>query len=135
MQISARLPIVLQSLFAEAMTGTLDQRRVMPAARSFMLAVPVLLAVFAWAGLMTLGLLLPFTFLVGSGPAMKGPAWHASADDIVLQEDLPSAVALNSVGLNIARCVGSALGGAILAADFAINALSYLGLIAVLARW
>lgn len=139
-QASATLPIMLLALLAGAVADNLDRRRVMLAAQSFMLAVSVLLALTSWAGALTPWLLLLFTFLLGCGTAMNGPAWQASVGDMVPREDLPAAVALNSMGFNVARSLGPAIGGAIFAAagaaaTFAVNALSYLGLIAVLASW
>lgn len=137
---AATLPIMVLALFAGAVADSLDRRRVMLAAQAFMLAVSVALAVMAWAGLMTPWLLLGLTFLLGCGTAMNGPAWQASVGDMVPRADLPAAVALNSMGFNAARSVGPALGGALVAlggaaAAFAVNALSYLALIAVLLRW
>ena len=88
-------------------------------------------------GVMTPWLLLGFTFLIGCGTALNGPAWQASVGDMVPRADLPAAVALNAMGFNMARSVGPALGGVIVAAAgaaaaFAVNAVSYIGLIAVL---
>src|SRR5207237_4363485 len=85
-------------------------------------------------------LLLLFTFLIGCGSALNGPAWQASVGEMVPREDLPAAIALNSMGFNVARSVGPALGGFIVAAAgaataFAVKAASYVGLIAVLLRW
>jgi len=139
-QASTTLPIMLLSLWAGAVADNLDRRRVMLAAQGFMLLVSVALAVCAWMGLLSPWLLLSFTFLIGCGTAINGPAWQASVGDMVPRSVLPSAVALNSMGFNIARSVGPAIGGAIVAAAgaaaaFLTNALSYIGLIAVLARW
>ena len=139
-QASTTLPIMLLSLWAGAVADNLDRRRVMLAAQGFMLSVSVALAVCAWMGLLSPWLLLSFTFLIGCGTAFNGPAWQASVGDMVPRSVLPSAVALNSMGFNIARSVGPAIGGAIVAvagaaAAFLTNALSYIGLIAVLARW
>jgi MFS family permease len=139
-QASATLPIMLLSLFAGAVADSLDRRRVMLAAQAFMLTVSLLLAVAAWTGIITPWLLLLFTFLIGCGTALNGPAWQASVGEMVPRRDLPSAVALNSMGFNIARSLGPAIGGIIVAvagaaAAFGVNALSYLGLIAVLLRW
>ncbi|MGN5374911.1 MAG: MFS transporter [Sphingomonas hengshuiensis] len=139
-QASTTLPIMLLSLWAGAVADNLDRRRVMLAAQGFMLFVSIVLAVCAWAGWLSPWLLLSFTFLIGCGTAINGPAWQASVGDMVPRSVLPSAVALNSMGFNIARSVGPALGGAIVAiagaaAAFLTNALSYIGLIAVLARW
>ena len=139
-QASVTLPIVLLSLVAGALADSLDRRVLMLGAQVFMLTVSILLSAFAWAGLLSPWLLLLFTFLIGCGTALNGPAWQASVGDMVPREDLPSAVALNSMGFNIARSLGPAIGGAIVAAAgaaaaFTVNALSYFGLIVVLARW
>lgn len=139
-QASTSLPIMLLALWAGAIADNLDRRRVLLAAQSFMLLVSALLAAAAWFGLVTPWLLLIFTFLIGCGTAINGPAWQASVGDMVPRPLLPSAVAYNSMGFNIARSVGPALGGAIVAvagaaSAFLINALSYVGLILVLKRW
>jgi MFS family permease len=139
-QASTTLPIMLLSLWAGAIADNLDRRRVMLAAQIFMLLVSAALAVCAWTGILSPWLLLAFTFLIGCGTAINGPAWQASVGDIVPRSVLPQAIAFNSMGFNIARSVGPALGGLIVAAAgaaaaFLINALSYVGLIVVLARW
>lgn len=139
-QASIALPIVLFSLFAGAMADSLDRRRVMLGAQFFMLSVSLSLAVCAWNGWMTPWLLLSFTFLIGTGAAFNASAWQASVSDMVPRAQLVGAVALNSMGFNMARSVGPAIGGAIVAAAgaaaaFAFNAASYLPLIFVLSRW
>lgn len=139
-QASVTLPILLLSLLAGAIADNLDRRRVMLFAQGLMLTVSVTLAAFAWAGWLTPVTLLTFTFLIGCGTALNGPAWQASVGDMVGRPALPSAIALNSMGFNIARSLGPAIGGAIVAAAgaaaaFLVNALSYVGLIVVLSRW
>ena len=139
-QASTALPFMLLALFAGAVADNLDRRKVMLAAQVFMLAVSVALALFAWQAWLTPWLLLLFTFLIGCGMAMNGPAWQASVGDIVPRTQLGAAVALNSMGFNIARRVGPAIGGAIVAAAgaaaaFLVNTVTYLGLIVVLFRW
>ena len=139
-QASTALPIMLFSLLAGAVADNLDRRVVMLCAQASMLVVSVALAACAWAGVLTPWLLLGFTFAVGCGTAFNNPAWQASVGDMVPRAALPGAVALNSMGFNIARSVGPAIGGAIVAAAgaagaFATNAASYVALIAVLARW
>lgn len=139
-QTSVALPIVLLSVLAGAMADNLDRRKVMLGAQIFMLAVSTALAVCAWMELITPWLLLMFTFLIGCGAAFNGPAWQASVGDMVPRSHLPGAVALNSMGFNMARSVGPAIGGAIVAAAgaaaaFAVNATSYVALIFVLSRW
>ena len=139
-QTSIALPVMLLALAAGALADNRDRRLVMLGTQSFMLTVSVALAVCAWAGLITPSLLLLFTFLIGCGSAFNAPAWQASVGDMVPRAELPGAVALNSLGFNIARSVGPAIGGAIVAAAgapaaFVVNAGSYLALIVVLARW
>lgn len=139
-QSSIALPVMLLSVLAGALADNLDRRVVMLVTQVFMLAVSVALAVCAWTGLVSPWLLLAFTFLIGCGSAFNAPAWQASVGDMVPRPELPGAVALNSVGFNIARSVGPAIGGAIVAAAgaaaaFAVNAASYVALIVVLARW
>ena len=137
---STALPIMLFSLWAGAVADNLDRRLVMLAAQGFMLLVSVTLALCAAFGLLTPWTLLGFTFLIGCGTAFNNPAWQASVGDMVPRAALPDAVALNSMGVNIARSVGPAIGGMIVAAlgaaaAFAVNAASYVALIAVLLRW
>ncbi|MGY6519367.1 MAG: MFS transporter [Lysobacteraceae bacterium] len=139
-QASMTLPIVLLALVAGALADAFDRRRLMLVAQVFMLVVSAVLAATAWLGLVTPWLLLVFTFLIGCGAALNAPAWHASVGSMVPRQDLPSAIALNSMGFNVARSVGPALGGVIVAvvgaaAAFTVNALSYIGLIVVLGRW
>lgn len=139
-QASTTLPVMLFSLATGAISDNFDRRRIMLTAQLFMFAVSVGLAVFAWFNLLTPWLLLSFTFLLGCGTALNNPAWQSSVGDMVPRRDVPAAVTLNSVAFNIARSVGPAIGGIIVAASgavaaFVINALTYVGLIAVLARW
>ncbi|WP_457090828.1 MFS transporter [Microvirga sp. P5_D2] len=139
-QASLTLPIMLFSLMAGAIADNFDRRKLMIASQFFLLTVSVALTLFAYFGLVTPWLLLTFTFLVGCGTAFNGPAWQSLVGEMVPRSDLPAAIALNSMGFNIARSVGPALGGFIVATAgaftaFAINAFSYIGLILVLVRW
>jgi MFS family permease len=139
-QASTTLPVMLFSLAAGAIADNYDRRKIMLTAQLFMFSVSVSLAVFAWFGWLTPWTLLAFTFLLGCGTALNNPAWQSSVGDMVPRQDVPAAVTLNSVAFNIARSVGPAIGGAIVAASgafaaFAINAVSYVALLAVLWRW
>lgn len=139
-QASVALPVMLCSLAAGAMADSFDRRKIMIGAQVFMLLVSVTLSLCTWIGLITPWLLLLFTFLIGCGAAFNLPAWQASVGDMVPRAELPGAVAFNSMGFNIARSVGPAIGGAIVAAAgaaaaFAVNSLSYIALIVVLVRW
>ena len=139
-QTAVALPILLWSLVGGALADGHDRRKLMLAAQIFMLLVSLALAIFTWIGWMSPWLLLTFTFLIGCGAAFNAPAWQASVGDMVPRAQLAHAVALNSMGFNIARSLGPAIGGIIVAAAgaamaFVINALSYIGLLVVLARW
>jgi MFS family permease len=139
-QASLTLPVVLLSLVAGAMADNLDRRKVMLGAQVFLFVASLALMSCAWLGWITPWLLLTFTFAIGCGGAFNAPAWQASVGDMVPRAEVPGAVALNSMGFNIARSVGPAIGGIIVAAAgaaaaFAVNAFSYIALIVVLARW
>jgi MFS family permease len=139
-QASTVLPYMLFCLAAGAASDVFDRRALMLAAQILVLVVSVVLTVCAFAGIMTPWLLLTFTFLVGCGNAIYGPAWQSAVGEMVPRRELASAVALNSLGFNIARTVGPAIGGLIVAAfgsqaAFLVNSISYLGLIAVLFSW
>ncbi|WP_349436827.1 MFS transporter [Pararhizobium sp. A13] len=139
-QASTSLPIMLFSLVSGALADNFDRRRIMLIAQCFMLAVSALLTVCTYFGLVTPWLLLLFTFLIGCGTALNNPSWQASVGDMVPRDVLPAAVALNSMGFNITRSVGPAIGGAIVAAAgaaaaFAANTLSYFALLFALIRW
>jgi MFS family permease len=139
-QASVTLPIMVFSLAAGALADNFDRRTVMIIAQVGMAVVSVVLAVLGYAGLLNPWLLLTFTFLIGCGTALFNPSWQASMGDIVPREDLPGAVTLNSMGFNMMRSVGPAVGGIIVAvagaaSAFALNAVSYLPLIVALLRW
>src|ERR1700693_5299373 len=78
--------------------------------------------------------LLVFTFLLGLGAVMNDPAWQAITPDVVSPARHASAVALNSAGFNVARAVGPAVGGIVVAAagsgwSFLLNAASVFGVV------
>jgi MFS family permease len=139
-QASVTLPVMLFSLVAGALADNFDRRIIMIVAQIGMAVVSLALAVLAFMGLLNPWLLLTFTFLIGTGTALFNPSWQASVGDIVPRKDLPGAVTLNSLGFNMMRSVGPAVGGLIVAvagaaAAFAVNAISYLPLIWALFRW
>lgn len=139
-QASRTLPVMLLSLAAGAIADQYDRRRVLIGAQWFLFLVSAGLMFITLFNVITPWLLLTFTFLIGCGNAFNRPAWQSSVGEMVPREDLPGAVALNSMGFNLARSVGPAVGGIIVAAAgaaaaFAFNVASYLGLIGVLARW
>src|SRR6266516_3332661 len=73
--------------------------------------VSAIYAVIVGLGWATPGNLLLFTFLVGAAGVLTVPAWQSVVPRLVPKDDLPAAVAANSVGVNISRALGPALGG------------------------
>lgn len=139
-QASSTTPIMLLGVFAGAVADNYDRRRVMLVAQCGMLAASALLAGLAWSGRLGPWSLIGFTLAVGCGTALNGPAWQASVRQQVGPGDLPQAISLNTIAFNLARNVGPALGGLLIAATspaaaFGLNALSYVAPIAVLLRW
>jgi MFS family permease len=139
-QAASALPIFLLSIPAGALADIVDRRRFLIGVQVWMLVASGLLALLAALDLVTAPVLLVFTFLLGMGAAAMMPAWAATIPELVSRENLPAAVALHSTGVNVARTVGPALGGVIIAAagpaaTFALNALSFVGVIVVLVRW
>ena len=105
-----------------------------------MLCVAIALAVATIGGFMTPWLLLALTFALSAGDAVESPTWRAVLPELVRKEDLAAASALNGIEFNIARAVGPALAGALIAAAgvgaaFLANVVSFLGVIIVVARW
>lgn len=139
-QSATNLPIMLLALPAGAWADMFDRRRVMLTAQTAMLVLSVLLALFSLAGVVAPAVVIGLTALLACGVACFNPALAASIGGIVPRAELAAAVALNILAFNVARSLGPAVGGAIVAvggaeAAFAANALSYFAVIAVLWRW
>jgi len=139
-QTASSLPVVLLALPSGVLADRYDRRTVLLAAQFAMLAVSTALTVLAFADALTPGLLLGLTFLLGCGTALMGPAWQAIQPELVERRQLGQAAALGAVNVNLARALGPAVGGAVVAAAgagwvFAFNAASYLGIAAVLTLW
>jgi MFS family permease len=139
-QAASTLPVFLVILPAGALADMVDRRRFLLITQAWMVAAASLLGVFTLLGYVTPWILLLFTFILGLGAVMNDPAWQALTPDIVCPENHAPAVALNSVGFNVARAVGPALGGLVIAATssgvaFLLNAASFFGVIFFLYRW
>ncbi len=134
------LPIFLLALFAGALADVVDRRRLLLVTQGFMLVASAGLGVLTMAGRISAGSLLLFVFLVGLGTALNAPAWQAIFPELVGRRNLPAALALNGIAINLARAAGPALGGLVVAAagagaTFLLNAASFLGVLVVLYRW
>jgi MFS family permease len=139
-QAAMSLPVFLVSIPAGALADMLDRRRLLLVTQTWMVAAALSLGLLTWFGLTTPPVLLLFTFFMGLGNVMNDPAWQAITHEIVSPENFPPAVALNSAGFNVARAVGPALGGTVIAlfgaaAAFLLNAASFIGVIFVLYGW
>lgn len=140
LQSAASVPVLLLGLPAGALADIVDRRRLLLVAQLWMLLVAAALGGLTITGLMSPWGLLLLTFLLGLGAALTGPAWQATVPDLVDAPQVPAAIALNSAGFNLARAVGPALGGLIVAAAgpgpvFLVNAVSFLAVLLVIARW
>jgi MFS family permease/quinol monooxygenase YgiN len=134
------LPYFFLALPAGALADVVDRRRLLIATQVAQALVAAALGVLTILGIMTPFRLLGLTFLMGVGSALNDPAWAALTPDILPAEELPSGIALNSVGFNLARALGPALGGILVAVagagvSFFANAASYLGVVLVLFLW
>ena len=134
------LPVMLLALPAGAIADIVDRRRLLIATQVYLMVIAAALGILTWLNVMTPWMLLGFTFALGVGTAMVMPAWAAIVPELVPPEDLPSAVALNSIAINVSRTIGPAIAGVLVAAVgawlvFVLNALSYIGILAVLVRW
>jgi MFS family permease len=140
MQVATSLPVFLVGLPAGALADIVDRRRMLLFTQGWMLAAAALMGFLALTGQSAPWSLLALTFALGLGGAMNSPVWQAITPELVPRGELPSALALSSVSFNIARAVGPALGGLLVAAAgpgavFLLNALSFVGVMAVIYRW
>lgn len=134
---SNTLPLLFLALPAGALADLIDRGRILLGSQILMGASAAAMAVVTALGAVTPGLLLTFGLMLGVGVAFNLPAWQAMVPDLVPRGLVASAVALNSVAFNVARAIGPALGGLILATAgpetaFGINALSYIGVVGVI---
>jgi MFS family permease len=139
-QSAASLPYFLLALPAGSAGDIVDRRKLVLFTESWMMAVALIVVVLTIAGLMSPWLLLGMTFALSAGDAFETPTWRAILPELVPKKDLAAASALNGIEFNLARAVGPALAGLIIAAlgvatAFIVNAVSFAGVILVIARW
>jgi predicted MFS family arabinose efflux permease len=139
-QTAGALPVFLLSFAAGALADIVDRRRLLIFSQSWMLGAAAGLGTLTVLHLTSPLLLLTFTFLLGLGSALNGPAWSAIVPELIPRAEVGAAVSINSVSYNAARAVGPALGGLVVAAIgsgavFLLNAVSFLGVIVVFYRW
>jgi MFS family permease len=139
-QTATTLPVFLFALPAGALADIFDKRKYLIVFEVLNTALCAVYATMVGFGLATPDNLLLFTFLIGAAGALTLPAWQSIVSQLVPKDDLTSAVAANSVGINISRALGPALGGAAIAglgivSPFWINAISNLGVLGALLWW
>src|SRR5580693_1587306 len=139
-QTASALPFFILALPAGSIGDIVDRRKLILGTEFWMLAIACLLVVATFAHFITPWVLLLLTFALSIGDALESPAWRAIFPELVPKEDLSPALALNGIEFNLARAVGPALGGLIIAIagvgrHFVLNVLSFLGVIVVIARW
>ncbi|WP_404994133.1 MFS transporter [Cupriavidus pauculus] len=139
-QAAATLPVFLLAIPAGVLSDILDRRRFLIVIQVALAGVSGTLAVLAWQQGLTIEILIGLAFLGGIGAAMMGPTWQSIVPELVPANTLRQAVALNALGVNIARAIGPATGGLLLAAfgasvTYGVDLVSYLFVIAALLWW
>lgn len=139
-QVASSLPLFLLGLPAGALADMVDRRRFILTLEILTTAFSLLFALLIMLHVVTPSVLLLFIFLVGILGALETPAWQAIVPQLVPKQALTSASAVNSVGVNISRVIGPALAGIVIlafgiAAPFWLDAISNLGVIAVIFWW
>ncbi|GLC97329.1 MFS transporter [Cupriavidus sp. TA19] len=139
-QAAATLPVFLLAIPAGVLSDILDRRRFLIAIQVGLALVSGTLMMLAWRNALTIEILIGMAFLGGIGAALMGPTWQSIAPELVPQQELKRAVALNALGVNIARAIGPAAGGLLLAAfgaavTYGMDLLSYVFVVAALLWW
>src|SRR5215472_2725000 len=130
-------PFLLFSLFGGVMADRVDRRRILLRSQYVQMSSATLLAALLLAHAVQVWMILTLSFVVGLAQSFGGPAYQALVPTLVDKEDLPNAVALNSIQFNLARVVGPVLAGIAFyklgaAACFGLYAVSFLAPIAAL---
>src|SRR5881394_4080882 len=134
------LPFFLLALPAGALADIIDRRRLLVFSQLAMAVVVGTLAVVTLTGIVTPWMLLGLAFALGIANAINDPAWQAVVPDLLPKEELAAGVTLSGVGINVARTLGPAFGGFVVAMAgpgivFVLDALSFLGVVGVLLSW
>ncbi len=140
LQSADSLAIFLFSLPAGALADVVDRRRLAILTQAWLLLAAFGLGVLTLGGAITPWLLIGLSFVMSIGAAMDAPVWQAIVPELIPRGELPQAVALGGVSINVARAIAPALGGLLVAAAgpaavFLLNAATFVYVIAVLARW
>lgn len=140
MQTAQFMPFFLLSLPSGAMADVFDRRKLLIIGQVWMLFAAMSLSALTYLNWIEPWSLLILTFMLSIGGAVSSPSWNAITPELVPREKLEAAVALGGVGWNMARGVGAAIGGIVVAAGgpeavFLLNSISFVGVIYVLVSW
>jgi MFS family permease len=140
MQAASSLPFFLLAVPAGAIADVIDRRKMLLWTQGWMLAIATILGLLTVAKITTPWILLALTFALSVGTAINMPVWQAVTPEIVPKEELPQAVTLSGIVVNLSRSIGPALAGIIIAAAgtgvvFLLNAVTFVGVILVIYRW
>lgn len=139
-QTATSLPIFLLSIPAGALADIFDRRHLLIFTQTWMFVMAAILGVLTLYGVTTPSVILFLTFLLGIGSALNGPAWQAIIPELVPRRQLASAISSNGASNNIARAVGPAVGGVVIAYFgigfvFILNGVSFLGTLILIYLW
>jgi len=107
----AQIPILLFSLVGGVVADRMDRRRLLLASQYVQMTCAFILAFLLYRHSVQIWHILILSFVTGSAQAFGGPAYQALVPGLVKKEDLPNAIALNSIQFNLARVIGPVLGG------------------------
>ena len=133
------IPIFLFSLLGGVIADRMDRRKLLLVSQFVQMSSAILLTVLIATHKVQVWHILALAFVVGTAQAFGGPAYSALVPSLVKQEDLPNAIALNSIQFNVARVIGPVIGGLAMAKlgtswCFGLNALSFVAVIISLLR-
>ena len=111
-----QIPIVLFSLLGGVMADRTDRRKMLLGSQYVQMTTALVLAALTFAHVERVWHILILSFIVGSAQSFGGPAYSALIPSLVPKENLPNAIALNSIQFNLGRVIGPALGGITLTA-------------------
>jgi len=130
------IPIVLFSLVTGVLADRTERQRLLLGSQIVQMTCAFLLAALFATGVVRIWEILTLSFIVGTAQSFGGPAYSALIPTLVKPQDLPNAVALNSIQFNLARVIGPVLGALALAIGaawcFALNGVSFIAVIITL---
>ncbi|MCZ4307111.1 MFS transporter [Zoogloeaceae bacterium G21618-S1] len=139
-QAASTLPVFVLGLPSGALADIVDRRRYFAVTQVWVGVIAIILATLSFAGQLSAPLLLMLTFANGIGMAMRWPVFAAIVPDVVPRHDLPAALALNGIAMNMSRVIGPVIAGALLASVgsayvYLLNAVLAVIAFTLILRW